>query len=319
MTYKHMTSKERDKLAVWRSRGLSLREISAQLGRSIGTLSRELRRNGGHIGYFAQSAQEKSDERLNTGHKRMRLKSRVLRHEVEQMLVKGWSPEIIAGRIPDHRKELPSISPEAIYQWIYTERPDLIGCLVRAYPKRWPRRYRKYRPRPGIPRRIPLTERSVAANNREESGHWETDLVVGPGQPALQVTVERQTRYSQLRKVAQKTAPLCRAALTHVLAPLPKNLRRSITYDNGSENFEHTVLNDDFDMNSYFCEPYHSWEKGTVENTNGLIRRFVPKRSPLGPIPDERFQEIENWLNDRPRKCLNFKTPREAFNALCCT
>ena len=319
MTYKHMTWKERDRLAVWRSRGLSLRDISARLGRSIGTLSRELHRNRGRSNYFAQHAQEQSDQRLTAGHKRMRLKSRVLRHEVEQMLVKGWSPEIIAGRIPGHRKELPSISPEAIYQWIYSERPDLIGCLVRAHPKRWSKRYRKYAPHPGIPQRIPLTERSQAANDRQEAGHWETDLVVGPGLAALQVSVERQTRYSQLRKVAQKTAPFCRAALTGVLAPLPKPLRRSVTYDNGSENYEHTVLNDDLSMRSYFCQPYHNWEKGTVENTNGLIRRFVPKRTPLGPITAQRFQEIENWLNDRPRKCLNFKTPREAFTAACCT
>jgi IS30 family transposase len=319
MTYTHMTSKERDRLAVWRGRGLSLRDISERLGRSIGTLSRELHRNRARTGYFAQHAQDQSDKRLTTGHKRMRLKSRVLRYEVEQMLVKGWSPEIIAGRIPGHRKDLLSISPEAIYQWIYSERPDLIGCLVRAHPKRWPRRHRKYAPRPGIPRRVPLTERSPAANDRQEIGHWETDLVVGPGLAALQVSVERQTRYTQLRKVAQKTAPLCRAALTDVLAPLPEKLRRSITYDNGSENYEHTVLNEDLGMSSYFCQPYHSWEKGTVENTNGLVRRLVPKRTPLGPITPQRFQEIENWLNDRPRKCLKFQTPREAFTAACCT
>src|ERR1019366_760276 len=106
MVYKHMTSKERDKLAVWRGQGLSLRVIAPRLGRSIGTLSRELRRNGSHKGYFAQSAQEKSSERLNTCHKRMRLKSRVLRHEVEQMLVKGWSPEIIAGRIRSEERRV---------------------------------------------------------------------------------------------------------------------------------------------------------------------------------------------------------------------
>jgi len=159
MTYKHLTSKERDQLAVWRSKGFSLRKISERLKRSIGTLSRELHRNRGRHGYFAQNAQKKSDQQLATEHTRMRLKSHVLRLEVEKMLVKGWSPEIIAGRIPGYRKDLASISPEAIYQWIYTDRPDLIGCLVRAHPKRWPRRYRKYAPRPGIPRRVPLTER----------------------------------------------------------------------------------------------------------------------------------------------------------------
>ena len=319
MTYNHMTEKERDKLAVYRSRGLSLRDIGGRLNRSIATLSRELKRNRGRGGYFAQHAQDQSQTRLRTGHKRMRLKSRVLRHEVEAMLVKGWSPELIAGRITEHRKDLDSIGYEAIYQWIYSERPDLIGCLVRSHPKRWPRRSRPYRRYAGIPGRVPLLERPEPANTRAEAGHWETDLIVGPGQPALQVLVERQSRYSKLRGIPNKTAPASRAALTGLLTTIPDHLRRSITYDNGSENFEHQVLNDDFAMTSYFCQPYHSWEKGTVENTNGLIRRFVPKRTKLDSITPQRFQQIEDWLNDRPRKCLKFQTSREAFNALCCT
>jgi IS30 family transposase len=319
MTYTHMTEKERDHLAVYRSRGLSLRTIAARLSRSIGTLSRELKRNRGHTGYFAQHAQSQSQTRLRTRHKRMRLKSHVLRHEVEQMLVKGWSPELIAGRIRTHRKDLDSIGYEAIYQWIYSERPDLIGSLVRSHPKRWLRRYRPYRRYAGIPGRVSILERPEAANTRSEAGHWETDLIVGPGLPALQVLVERQSRYSKLRGIPNKTAPASRAALTGLLTTVPEHLRRSITYDNGSENFEHTVLNDDFAMTSYFCQPYHSWEKGTVENTNGLIRRFVPKRTRIDSIAPERFQQIEDWLNDRPRKCLKFQTSREAFNAACCT
>jgi transposase, IS30 family len=135
----------------------------------------------------------------------------------------------------------------------------------------------------------------------------------------LQVLVERQTRYSKLRGLSNKTASVSRAALTGLLTPVPDHLRRSITYDNGLENSEHEVLNDDFAMTSYFCQPYHSWEKGTVENTNGLIRRFIPKRTKLESVTTERVQQIENWLNDRPRKCLKFKTSGEAFNALCCT
>lgn len=319
MTYTHMTEQERDKLAVFRSRGLSLRDISARLDRSIGTLSRELKRNRGKGAYFAQHAQLLSQTRLRTSHKRMRLKSRVLRYEVEQMLVKGWSPELIAGRINAKRKDLISIGHEAIYQWIYSERPDLIGCLVRAHPKRWPRRYRPYRRYTGIPGRVSILERPEAANTRSQAGHWETDLIVGPGLPALQVLVERQTRYSKLRGIPNKTAPASRAALTRLFTSVPDHLRRSLTYDNGSENYEHEVLNDDFGMTSYFCQPYHSWEKGTVENTNGLIRRFIPKRTRLDAITPERFQQIEDWLNDRPRKCLQFQTSREAFNALCCT
>jgi IS30 family transposase len=319
MTYTHMTQKERDRLAVLHSRGQPLREIAGTLGRSIGTLSRELHRNRAQSGYYAHHAQEQAEHRLRNGHKRMRLKSRVLRHEIERMLVKGWSPELIAGRITHHLKNLPSISAEAIYQWIYAERPDLIGSLVRAHPKRWGRRHRGRHHPPPIPQRIPLANRSWAANARQEAGHWETDLMVGPSPAALQVLVERQTRFSRLRKVANRTAPVSRAALTVLLTTLPESLRKSITYDNGSENFEHTVLNDDFDIRSYFCEPYHSWEKGTVENTNGLVRRFIPKRSKFEDFTVAQVQSIEDWLNDRPRKVLKFTTAREAFNAACCT
>jgi IS30 family transposase len=319
MTYNHMTQKERDKLAVLHGRGRSLRDIALILNRSAGALSRELRRNRGGGGYYAHHAQTQADKRLRNNHKRRRLKSEVLRLEVEQMLAKGWSPEIIAGRITQHCPQLPSISPEAIYQWIYAERPDLIGALVRAHPKRWPKRYSYRRRRPLIPQRVSILERPAVVSSRQEAGHWETDLIVGPGDPALQVLVERQTRCCRLRKIPQKTAPASRAALTQMLEPLPAQLRKSITYDNGAENFEHAVLNDDFDMRSYFCEPYHSWEKGTVENTNGLIRRFIRKRTKLDAVPDTRIQQIEHWLNDRPRKVLDFQTPREAFNALCCT
>ena len=145
------------------------------------------------------------------------------------------------------------------------------------------------------------------------------DLVVGPGEAGLQVLVERQTRYSRLRKIPRKTAGDSRAALTRLMESLPPALRRSVTYDNGPENAEHRVLNEDLGLCSYFCEPYHSWEKGTVENTNGLIRRFIPKGTPLASLPDGWIVQIEDWLNDRPRKVLNFRTPREVFKAVCCT
>ena len=206
-SYMHLKTHERDRIAVWRSRGLSLREIAQKVGRHPSTLCRELQRNRGRRGYWPHRAQERAVWRRQNTHKRIRLKSRVLRHEVEQMLVKGWSPELIAGRITQHRKDLGTIGHEAIYQWIYSERPDLIGCLLRAHPKRWPRRYRPYRRYMGIPRRTPLLERPEAANTRAEAGHWEADLIVGPGHPALQVLVERQTRYSRLRQVPNKTAP----------------------------------------------------------------------------------------------------------------
>lgn len=310
MNYRQLTQDERDKIAVLRSRGKTWRDISQGLGRSHTTLSREWRRNGRGSQYYPHRAHEKTiKRRLN--HARMRLKCRVLHTQVEQMLMNGWSPEIIAGDLKRDNHGHTVISHESIYQWIYTEARHLIGYLVRSHPKRWPRRFnRKVRSR--IPGRIPLSERPEAANARRELGHLETDLVVGPGRSAIQVSVDRKSRYTRLAKVHDKSASACRLALSRRLHALPKVLRRSLTYDNGLENAEHLLLNQEIQTRSFFCAPYHSGEKPTVDNTNGLIRRFWPKRTNFDNISEQEIQRVESWLNDRPRKCLDFKTPTEA-------
>jgi IS30 family transposase len=308
----HLNIHERERIAVWKSAGLSLRAIARKLGRPASTVSRELNRNGPR--YWPHKAQEKAEERLAVSHKRPRLKSRVMHYEIEQMLIKGWSPELIAGRIRTHRPDLSSVCPEAIYQWIYIDRPDLIGHLARAHrkrKKRWKAKQNKTR----IPERKSIEERPEVVNQRKEPGHWESDLLVGSGKAALQVAVERQSRLTRLGKIANKTAQASRQALEQMLSPMPKAWRRSITYDNGSENVEHLLLNKTLKTTSWFCQPYHSWEKGQVENTNGLIRRFVPKRSNLDRLPEDKVRSVEEWLNDRPRKVLDFKTPKEVFNA----
>jgi IS30 family transposase len=323
MNYHQLTPKERDHLAVLYGQGLGLRSIAQHLGRSASTVSRELRRNGYKqrkrpLQYFPHGAQSRAAQRLQKSHRRPRLKNAGLHQEVVCRLESGWSPELIAGRLKHLRPDLPPISHEAIYQWIYRHRPDLVVYLARAHPRRR-RRWAALKHRVRIPRRISVRDRPVAISARQEPGHWETDLIVGPGPAALQVLVERQSRYTRLSLVPQRTASASRAALTGLLESIPASLRRSITYDNGSENYEHLTLNDDFGLNSYFCEPYHSWEKGTVENTNGLIRRFIPKQTPLSSLSLSSLVQLENWLNDRPRKVLNYRTPREAFQALCCT
>ena len=152
---------------------------------------------------------------------------------------------------------------------------------------------------------------------RKEPGHWETDLLesVRRDRNALQVCVERKSRLARLEKINNKSADTSRGALQNMLENYPDKLRRTITYDNGKENVEHTLLNKDLNMKSYFCQPYHSWEKGSVENINGLIRRFLPKKTILANISDSNIKEIEHWLNNRPKKCLNFKTPKEVFDS----
>ena len=179
-------------------------------------------------------------------------------------------------------------------------------------------RYRRrarptYRTR--IPHRISIDQRPENVNNRRVPGHWETDQLLSQGTTALQVLIERKTRFVNLKKVRNKTAQDSFDALSLMFSEVEQPLRQSITYDNGSENALHDYLNTRFNMKSYFCAPYHSWEKGSVENTNGLVRRFLPKGTNFDKLHPKIIKKIQLWLNHRPRKCLNFQTPAEAFRA----
>lgn len=313
--YTHLSEEERNQLVVMVNQGRTVRSISTEMGRHHSSISREIKRNFGRTRYRANRAQKRAVERHCSSHAKERLKSNALRFEVEQLLMQRYTPEQIAGRMPIIHPELPAISHEAIYQWIYKEKPHLIGYLTRQHKQRWPkgkgkgRRALQYR----IPQRVPLTQRSVAANDRLQVGHWETDLVIGSGKSALQVTEERVTRYTKLSLIPNKTASVSSQSLIDVFSDVPERIRRSMTYDNGVENFEHFRVNKELTIDSFFCEPYHSWEKGMVENTNGIIRRVFPKGTNFDTIPLVDIQAVETWLNSRPRKCLGFFTSSEAF------
>ena len=311
--YAHMNKEERKVLAVMLERGESLRSIAQSLGRSPATLSREIRRNLTQQHYHPLRAEFLSRLRHAQCHRRQRLKSKGVRSQVERWLRRKWSPEIIAGRLAKRRGRK-IVSPEAIYQWVYREAPHLIRFLPRKHPHRGFRRVD--RSKVMILGRISVDLRPDEANLRLEPGHWEADLVVGRGRAALKVAVERKTRFTRLAKVSDKSAQASYLALRRIFSSVPPVLRKSVTYDNGTENVLHRELNSLFDLSSYFCYPGHALEKPTVENTNGLIRWFLPKRSNLDIIPDHKIRKIENWLNSRPRKCLGFQTPTEAVHSL---
>lgn len=317
-TYTHLDDQERDLLAVLRSQGHSLRQIAQVLGRNPGTLSRELRRNAPpvHTGYYlAHKAQQRAAERNRRSRTRRRLKTAGIRRYVADRLQRGWSPELIAGRLQRRHPER-AISHEAIYQWVYAEARALIPCLVRAHRTRKRRGDSRRHRQPHIPGRVSIRQRPASVLARRRVGHWETDTAVSRRSPhALQVTVERKTRYTRLAQLPRKGAHAMSVALARRLSRYPQGLRRSLTYDNGSENTEHRRTNRILGTRSYFCEPFHSWERGTVENTIGLVRRFFPKRTDFATIAKNRVQSVERWLNHRPRKCLGFQTPAEAFKA----
>jgi len=321
-TYKQLDPNERDLLAVFKSKGKSLREIATVLNRSPSTLSRELKRNAPPVytGYYlAHRAQDRANKRKHEPHRRQRLKNDFIRRYVEKRLRLGWSPELIAGRLAiDHPGR--SISHEAIYQWAYQDATHLILFLVRAHRKRKHKGYSRKHKKSHIPERISIKERPETVLKRLHIGHWETDTIsCRKSYQAVQVTVERKARYAKVAKLKTKSARAMSIALTRRLSRYPTELRLSITYDNGPENAEHMRTNKILGTSSYFCEPFHSYERGTVENTIGLVRRFLPKKTDLANISQDHLTKIEYWLNHRPRKCLGFKTPAEVLKAECCT
>ena len=316
--YHHLSEEERDQVAVLSSRGLSIRAMARALGRAPATLSRELRRNAAPIyaGYYLpHKAQARAEARWRAAVRRPRLHDSWVRSYVRRQLRRGWSPELIAGRL--HRlRPAQAVSHEAIYQWVYADARDLIPCLVRHHRRRKRRGYSRRHTKAHIPSRVAITERPAAANTRRQLGHWEADtMVTRQGKAALQLAVDRKSRYAILNWLPRRTAAAMRVGLNRSLAHFPRQARHTITYDNGTENVEHLRVNAVLGTRSYFCTPYTSQERGTVENTAGLVRRFFPKRTNFDRLRRQDVKAVERWLNDRPRRVLHFQTPAEVFRS----
>jgi IS30 family transposase len=237
---------------------------------------------------------------------------------VHRKLRQGWSPEIIAGRITRAHPRL-SISHEAIYQYVYQpavrRQENLVACLVRAHRRRQIKGHRHTHREPHIPGRISILQRPAHVDNRKQFGHWESDAMQSrQSLSTLHVMVERKTRFMKISKLERRSARHTRTAITRTLSRYPSHARRSITYDNGKENVEHLEVNRVLGTKSFFCEPFHSWEKATVENTIGLVRRTYPKKTNFDLVSAQHAKRLERKLNNRPRKVLQFRTPKEVFN-----
>lgn len=314
--YTHLTLDDRAVISVMKGAGHSQKEMAKRLKISPSTISRELSRNAPPVrmGYYlAHKAHERYRDRFSISHQRPSLKNDIIRSYVEEHLKERWSPEQISGRM---RIDQPGqgISHEAIYQFIYSEKPQYVKLLARAHRKRKYRGQGKRHKTSHIPNRTPITERPQGVNNRTWRGHWEADTMVSRKNSSTLVTLsERKTKTVIIAQVKENTAEVVSKAIISRLRTLPKELRRSITYDNGHENVMHENVNQALEMKSYFCAPYHSWEKGTIENTNGLIRRYLPKGTDFNNISKKEIRRIENALNNRPRKCLRYKTPLEVL------
>lgn len=320
--YKQLRVDERDMIGALKASGKSIGYIGKLLGRDKSTISRELRRNGPpiHTGYYlSHKAHERSVVRRSKSRQIARLKSVEIKEYVSSKLALFWSPELIAGRLQIEHPGL-EISHEAIYQWIYNDAKEYTPYLIRKHPNRWKKGRSRKHQKVHIPCRIGIDERPGHIDKRLQCGHWESDTAVSrQSKAALNIMTERKTRLSLIDKLERKDAKEVRATIIRRLSRKPKSMRRTITYDNGSENVCHVMVNNHVGTKSYFCNPYHSWEKGSVENTIGIVRWFLPKKTNFANVSNEQIKNIENWLNNRPRKCLNFMTPNEAYKLECCT
>lgn len=297
-------------------KGWSLRDIGKKLGRNHSTLSRELDR---HKRYFRPYIPCEADRRAKRvglrQRKRSALKNPIVFVYVREKLRLGWSPEIIAGRLSiDHKDQ--SIHFETIYKYIYkkkNKRDKLWKYLELSHKKRREKSGRKVHRLSKIKGAISIDLRPKEVLKRKHSGHWETDNMEGTKTDlkVLSVTAERMTRVILLSMLDDRKSMTKVDAVTQRINEFPKEVKLSLTADNGAENTNHKVITDKLDIPVYFCHPYHSWEKGTVENRIKKIRRILPKHQSLDDISDTKIKQIEDWINNTPLKVLAYKTPYE--------
>lgn len=320
--FHHINQKDRERIDVLMRKGFVQKEIAKRTGYNPSTISREIRRNISKDckQYVASIAQTKTITRKSLCVKKLKLDNPILASYVKNKLREAWSPEQIAGRIKDDHSHM-RISYETIYRYIYSKNDDEHKKLIVLLPRAHKKRKRKYTNKIGsktkILNRIGIEDRPAVINERKEPGHWETDTIVCKSNiPAINSTVERVTRLLILSKLNKKNAYNKACSLIERLSKIKSVFRRSITYDNGTENAGHVKVNKSLGTKSYFARPYHSWERGSNENTNGLVRRFIPKKTDLKSVTEKQLSEIEYKLNNRPRKCLYYKTPFEAASSL---
>jgi transposase, IS30 family len=315
--YEQLSLDDRLEIARLRCDGCSVRQIAAALDRSPSSISRELRRNSGtQVGYKASYAQEQTRARRWAGSRLER--DPVLRRAVLERLARGWSPEQVAGRLIREAGRT-VISYESIYRFIYAQ-------IARTKDYRW-RRYlprakskRGFRGKRGgssasfIEGRISVAERPPDAADRKTPGHWEADLMLFSkyGQAVLTIH-ERQSRLLLATRPPNKAAQGIARHLMRMFTSLPPELRKTVTFDNGTEFARHGALHR-LAIQTFFCDPYAPWQKGGIENAIGRMRRFIPRKTDLATLKPRRFAALVSAYNNTPRKCLDFRTPAETFS-----
>jgi IS30 family transposase len=323
---RYLSLAEREEIAVGRAAGLSCRVIAARLRRAPSTVCRELARNSGAGGrYRATIAQQRADERAARPKPAKLAVNGRLRELVARRLVLRWSPEQISAMLAAEFAGEPEmrVSHETIYQSLYVQgrgalRRELAGCLRTGRALRRPRRQQAGQRRGRIGGMVMISERPAEAADRAVPGHWEGDLIMGAGnRSAIGTLVERTTRYCLLLHLPAGHDPAAvAAAMTQTMATLPAHLRRSLTWDQGKEMAAHAQITIATGLAIYFCDPHAPWQRGSNENTNGLLRQYFPKGTDLSAHSAAHLAAVAAELNGRPRKTLHWQTPAQALDQL---
>ena len=319
-----MTLSEREEISRAVVAGQSIRSIATSLGRAPSTISREIKRNGGQECYRASQADQAAWDRTLRPKTCKLAKNRTLAHIVAGKLQMQWSPEQIAGWLkhtyPDDENY--QVSHETIYRSLYIQahgalKKELAQHLRRTRVMRRSRHHTQKTDSHGrIKDTVSISERPATVEDRAVLGHWEGDLVCGSGNSQIATLVERHTRYVMLVKVARKDTETVINALIKNARKLPQELYKSLTWDRGSEMADHKRFTLATDIQVYFCDPQNPWQRGTNENTNGLLRQYFPKGIDLSVYSQAKLNAVARKLNQRPRKTLDYETPAERFGQL---
>lgn len=319
----NLNQTDRERIELYLRLKFKIRAIARMLGRDHSVILREIKRNSSdYFPYDAKLAQRAASRRAKKTNKRKLDKDPKLQQYVRHRLKKKWSPEEIAGRLA--AKPPPSLKGEhlcmeTIYQYIYAQaggEERWFPYLKRAKRTRQKRYARKQRI-VTIPDRVSIHDRDESVNLKTSYGHWESDsLCFGRKPGAVSTHYERKSFLVRLEKLANKTAEETEQALARTMDDLPPELRKTITLDNGSEGAKHTSIRDNFNVFTYFCDPYSPWQKGGVENMNGLIRQYLPRKTNITKISQRQLKNIQESLNNRPRKGLGYLTPNEVISSV---
>ncbi len=315
--YQHLTYEQRCQIYALKKRNFSQAEIGKDLGVSQGSISRELRRNRGLRGYRFKQAQGFAAVRCSAGKRVARVMTPVLVGRVERLLVgRQWSPEQIAGWL--RQEEGIQVSHESIYQHIWKDK-RAGGTLyrhLRQQGKKRNKRSGKHAGRGMIPGRVDIKERPKVVDEKTRLGDWELDSIIGAKHVgALTSIVERKSKLTKLVLLKGPTADATRKGIIRRLKPVKAHVL-TLTSDNGKEFAGHKKISKKLDAAFYFCTPYHSWERGLNENTNGLVRQYFPKGLDFATLTSAEVRRVENLLNNRPRKTLGYRSPNEVFAQL---